>query len=297
MERQGRCALCGNQAELKLSHIIPKFVFRYLKKDSFTGRMRMTSDPNRAVQDGDKMYLLCEACEGLFSKNETYFSNNIYRPFKENGFNGVSYEEDKLHYFITSVNWRTLYLDIIDFCEDKDEENKITEKQLDLLKKAEGKMRAYLLGKRSDLDIIENHVFFFDTVKSMEGPESLRNPHVLVQGSAFGYTVLSNDNDSIYVFANLTGAIIVTVIKKAKKEKWKNTFVKTESGKIKIPQYTNSPVFSELFYWQEQRDKYLEKMSEKQRQLIQEKIINDQDGFEKSGTFKRFTKDMNINSK
>ncbi|WP_191559403.1 hypothetical protein [Metabacillus idriensis] len=297
MDLQNRCALCGNQAELKLSHIIPKFVFRYLKKDSFTGRMRMTSDPNRAVQDGDKIYLLCGTCEGLFSKNETYFSNTIYRPFKEGGFNGLKYDKDSLYFFITSVNWRTLYLDLIEFCEDKDEENKATVKQLELLKKAEEIMRSYLLGERSDLDNIENHIFFFDTVKSMEGPETLRNPHVLVQGSAFGYTVLANEHDAIYVFANLTGAIIVTIIKKAKKEKWKNTFVKRESGKIKVPQFTNSPVFSELFYWQEQRDKYLEQMSEKQRNIINEKIINDQDGFEKSGTYKRFIKDTYIETK
>lgn len=296
MVQQNKCALCDKTAELKLSHIIPKFVFRYLKKDSFTGRMRRTSDPNRSVQDGDKMYLLCEECEGLFSKNETYFSNAIYRPFKEHGFSGTKYEEDQLHRFITSVNWRTLYLDLIGFIEDKDEQNKLTEKQLDLLKNAEAIMRDYLLGERRDIDNIENHIFFFDTVKSVKGNESIKNPHVLVQGSAFGYTVISHEYDAIYVFANLTGIIIVTIIKKAKKEKWRNTFVKRSSGKIKATQYTNSLVFSELFYLQEQREKYLEQMSEKQRHQIQEKIINNPEGFKNSGTYERFIKDSNIKS-
>ncbi|REK71975.1 hypothetical protein DX130_19980 [Paenibacillus paeoniae] len=36
-----KCALCGKIAKLEESHIIPKFVFRYLKKDSFTGRLRV----------------------------------------------------------------------------------------------------------------------------------------------------------------------------------------------------------------------------------------------------------------
>jgi hypothetical protein len=294
MDQHGICALCGSSGELKLSHIIPKFVFRYLKKDSFTGRMRMTSNPNVPIQDGDKVYLLCGPCEELFSGKETYFSNAIYRPFKENGFSRLVYESNNLHYFITSVNWRTLYLDLIGFIEEEDEENKITNKQLESLKKAEETMRAYLLGDRIDLDGIENHIFFFDTVKSIKGADLLSNPHILVQGSAFGYTVIAKEFDSIYVFANLTGAIIVTIIKKAKKEKWKNTFVKRKSGKIMAPQFTNSPVFSELFYLQEQRDKYFKQMSENQRELINAKVIRDKDRFKESGTYQRFIKDASI---
>jgi 5-methylcytosine-specific restriction endonuclease McrA len=30
MTKKGTCALCKNEDELELSHIIPKFVFRYL---------------------------------------------------------------------------------------------------------------------------------------------------------------------------------------------------------------------------------------------------------------------------
>lgn len=294
MNNHTECALCGEMAELKLSHIIPKFVFRYLKKDSFTGRMRIVSDPNKPVQDGDKMYLLCENCEGLFSVNETHFSNKIYRPFKENGFNGAKYDGDWLHYFITSVNWRTLYLDILGFIEGNDDENKITDEQLQTLLKVEDIMRAYLLGKRRDLNNIENHIFFFDTIKSVESTVDLSNPHSLIQGSAFGYTVLNKEFDSIYVFANLTGVIIVTIIKKSKKERWKNTFVKKEPGKIKIPQSSNSLVFSELFYIQEQRATYLDGMSEKQREMLINKIITLQKDFKKSGTYKRLIKDANI---
>lgn len=35
----GECALCGHKKELKLSHIIPKFVFDYIKR---TGAVQNT---------------------------------------------------------------------------------------------------------------------------------------------------------------------------------------------------------------------------------------------------------------
>ncbi|MEW4226411.1 hypothetical protein [Rossellomorea marisflavi] len=293
MDHHGICALCKNSEELKLSHIIPKFVFRYLKKDSFTGKMRMVSNPNISVQDGDKAYLLCAACEELFSGKETYFSNAIYRPFKEKGFSRLNYDNNNLHYFITSVNWRTLYLDLNGFIEEEDTENRISSKHLETLKIAEERMRSYLLNNRNDLDIIENHIFFFDTVKSIKG-EELNDPHSLVQGSAYGYTVISKESDSIYVFANLTGAIIVTIIKKSKKENWRNTFVKKESGRIRAPQISNSPVFSELLYVEEERNNSFSQMSEKQKELIRSKVINNLDKFKESGSYNRAKKDSSI---
>jgi hypothetical protein len=297
MGNVARCALCENVDELKLSHIIPKFVFRYLKKDSFTGRMRNVSNPNQAVQDGDKMYLLCGKCEELFSQRETPFSNKIFHPFKANGFNGLSYDGNWLQYFIVSVNWRTLYLDLKGFVENSDKENGIDEKDLKLLIKTEKVMRDYLLGFRSDLSSIENHIFFFDDIKSIDSSAEINNPHRLIQGSAFSYTVLIKDPKCIYVFANLTGVIIVTIIKRATDEKWKNTYVKQMDGKIRVPQQVKSPIFSELFYIQDQREKYLNKMSEKQKQQIIDKVIDAGESFKESGSYKRFLKDQKIEYK
>ncbi|SDX41543.1 hypothetical protein [Paenibacillus sp. PDC88] len=87
-----KCALCENESDLMQSHIIPKFVFRYLKKASFTGRLRNVSTPNNPLQDGDKMSLLCAQCESLFNANETQFANQVFFSFKKDGFNGLSYD-------------------------------------------------------------------------------------------------------------------------------------------------------------------------------------------------------------
>ena len=63
------CALCQDKSELELSHIIPKFVLRYLKETS-AGFLRSAENPNTVVQDGEKHYMLCGKCEDLFSKYE-----------------------------------------------------------------------------------------------------------------------------------------------------------------------------------------------------------------------------------
>ena len=52
------CALCHQNSELELSHIIPKFAIRYLKETSI-GQLRSTDNPNSTIQDGEKHYLLC----------------------------------------------------------------------------------------------------------------------------------------------------------------------------------------------------------------------------------------------
>ncbi|MDM5191144.1 hypothetical protein QUF93_00175 [Bacillus hominis] len=287
MAVSGECALCKKESELKLSHIIPKFVFRSLKRDSFTGRLRLTSEPNQAIQDGEKMHLLCGECEQIFSDSERKFSNDIYLPFKNDGFNNVlKYDGDWLCRFITSVNWRILYLDINWFEEDS---NRIDATRLSLLKKTEKIMRDYLLKQRMNIDYIENHIFFFDTV---EEAVDVKTPHATMQGSVFGYSV--GKDDSYYVYTNLAGIWIVTIIKKHPKEKWYNTFVKNEPGRLKPPQQIESPLTSEIEHIEGLRDKFKEDLSEKQQKQIEDKILKDIEGFMKSGSYKRIMMDRKL---
>lgn len=291
--REDNCALCGKKSKLEESHIIPKFVFRHLKKDSFTGKLRVFSNPNVPQQDGDKQPLLCGECEDLFSRNETHFANKVYYPFNHNGFNGLTYE-GWLHYFITSVNWRNLYLDIIEFEKAEDDENKIDTKQLSVLKKSEEIMRSYLLGKQRDIGQIENHIFFYDKIESADDKTASINPYSLIHGSAFGYTLLDHQSQAISVFSNLTGIIIVTVLRKHPKERWKNTFVKVEPGKIKLPQMTNSSVFGEIHYLENQRKEMFNAMNENQINKILDKVKKNPEGFKSSGSYKRLIEDGKI---
>src|SRR3546814_6050943 len=51
----GICAFCDSDEPLRESHVLPAFVFRWLRGRSGTGHMRNTDNPNRRVQDGLKL--------------------------------------------------------------------------------------------------------------------------------------------------------------------------------------------------------------------------------------------------
>ena len=110
------CALCDEEKEMQLSHIVPKFVGRHLKKTSI-GNIRNMSEPNKIIQDLEKHYMLCHDCEEDFSASETWFANNVFYPWKKEEAIEFAYDSN-MHYFITSLSWRSLFLDIMNYVQD-----------------------------------------------------------------------------------------------------------------------------------------------------------------------------------
>lgn len=104
------CRLCKcENVPLKESHIVSKMFYNVIKKKSPTGIMRQAIDPNKGVQDGLKTPLLCARCEELFSKYETYFSNNVYsETVKNDGEICFNSKDDYISYFLLSIAWRVV---------------------------------------------------------------------------------------------------------------------------------------------------------------------------------------------
>jgi len=109
--RKGICHLCDKEKDLAESHIIPKFVYRWMKN---TGGQyfRTVLNPNQRIQDGLKNYLLCFDCEQKFSKYEKWFADNIFFPHLQSNSKFLEYDEN-LGNFIVSVLWRRLLLNKI----------------------------------------------------------------------------------------------------------------------------------------------------------------------------------------
>ena len=101
------CALCRDPAVLMESHIIPAFVYRWLKDTSVTGYLRAGTNPRRRVQDGLKSKLLCANCEARFNRWETSFATEIFHPYNANERLEARYGDWMLK-FCTSVSWRAL---------------------------------------------------------------------------------------------------------------------------------------------------------------------------------------------
>ncbi|MBA7625743.1 hypothetical protein ES703_33175 [subsurface metagenome] len=223
----GACALCKSDKPLKGSHIIPRFVFDKIKENSATGFLRSVGEVNLRRQDGNKLKMLCEDCEKRFSQAERVFAQKIFEPYQEGGVSSFTYGS-WLNYFISSVNWRVLYLDNLDFHTKKE----YAEDKLSVLDNAEAILADFLLNKRADIAEVENHIFVM--AGPMTASPELRDlrPNVFFRTSAFVYTLFDFGSGGCYVYANLAGILICTVIRKGKQDIWSNTLVQPGGGSI-----------------------------------------------------------------
>lgn len=105
-----KCIYCEENNAIEKSHIIPKFFYDWLKETAITPYFRDISNPNKRLQDGLKVPLLCEGCENDFSKFENNYKKHLFKKIvnyrKEIPEILVIAESDKLFYL--SLVWRQL---------------------------------------------------------------------------------------------------------------------------------------------------------------------------------------------
>lgn len=98
------CGLCKKEKPVLDSHIVPKFVFKWLKETG-SEYMRNPSKPNIRLQDGIKEKLLCFECEQKISLLEKWFSENIFRNYLA-GTHFLFAHGEELGKFVISILWR-----------------------------------------------------------------------------------------------------------------------------------------------------------------------------------------------
>lgn len=254
------CRLCGLYSTIKNSHIIPALVARKLKKDSITGFLRSTKTPNKREEDTDKHPLLCKACEQRFSNSEDKF-NRIFLKFRDLNEIDFAYGE-WLHYFITSVTWRTLVMDI-------EKPDNIPPQILAELKVAESTMRKYLLGENPLGDSIDNHAFFF-VPNSESKSQALLSLIPIIRMGAGGYALWIDGFSAVRL--NLAGFLCVTHIQRNLNDVWINTRVLPNGGKFKHPQKIESWILNDLLEHTRETLESGNNLSEKQREIIENAI-------------------------
>ena len=261
----GQCALCRQNKELQLSHIVPHFVGRKLIKTA-PGNIRITNEPNKVAQDIEKHFMLCHDCEELFSAKEKWFANNIFNPRQNNNQEIFNYDKN-LTYFIVSLSWRSLYLDLEEFCTDQ----QFSQDTLMILFRAEQTMRDYLLGKRDNIEAIENHIFFFDRIQSVQNIDISQHPSVAMHRSISSYTAYNGR--TIFTVSNLLGILIVTFYSMEPNEQWVNTKIGIDTGIIEAKnQQMVSVVGQEIQHWMKQSEDAQRNLSSNQRKKIDDKF-------------------------
>ncbi len=279
------CALCKSDKPLVESHIIPQFAFDRIKKNSPTGFLRgVILQPNLRRQDGDKPKMLCDDCEQRFSEAEKNFAEKVFEPYHESGTTSFTYGP-WLSYFISSVNWRTLHLDNIGFHSEK----KLADDALSVLDEAETMLGDFLLGKRTDIGDMKNHILPMFEITDTDSP--LREPNFYIRVSTLDYTFVDPANNGFYVFANLAGVLIFTVIRKGRKDIWENTLVYRKGGFIKQPQKISSPLIYDMVQYLAECSKV--KVSQIQKDKIIESLkANPQAAQTKAVQFRKLDKKL-----
>lgn len=293
-EHFGKCALCWNETVLELSHIVPKLVIRELKKTS-VGAIRNTANPNGTVQDGEKHYMLCGDCEDLFNVYETEFAKAVFHPYVRGESDTFNYDE-KLFYLLTSISWRSLYQDLLDFVPN----HVVGIDALECLIESEKIMRDFLLHKRNDIGTIENHIFFFDQVISMKGTEHgissvEARPNETMHRSVSSYTSCDEVGKTYFTITNMMGLVLITYYKLGPNERHVNTKVVNGIGTIAAKnQQMQSSACGEFSYMMKNASEATSSMSEKQKQKAIERIKKVGEDIVNSSAYRDWVNDQNI---
>ena len=155
-----QCALCAKSSDLQASHIIPGFVFDWLRETSATGYFRFSQSPNRRVQDGWKPRMLCWNCEQRFSVWEREFAEKCFVPINSGRVRRISYGPWMLK-FATSVSWRVLRVFAAT--------GGLSGFPDHILAKVDDTLQAwacFLLGSQFDQGSNEQHMFVVDVLES-----------------------------------------------------------------------------------------------------------------------------------
>lgn len=262
------CKLCQSALAIENSHVIPAFVFRAIKGDSFTGFFRNPNDPNVRRQDGDKVPLLCKGCEGRFSAAEREFAAKVFEPFHTRDQDTFDYGE-WMQYFLTSLAWRTLVLDLPGIAQDAS----VAKVVVDNLRQTEEKAREYLLGANQFAPLFRHHLIVFTKADSCSPDMAALGPNVMFRRSAFGYTLLDKVRGYAAIVHNLAGLICVLIIKGNPQDKWEGTKISASTGTMKSPHNVHSWIMGDVLEMlQDAKKSQADKLSDRQQDKIIEAV-------------------------
>ncbi len=166
IEPSTHCALCGEAAALHRSHVLPAFVFKWLRESSATGHIRFAESPNKRVQDGIKLPMLCTKCEGRLNRFETAFATKLFHPYNSESGKHIRYG-DWLLKFCVSISWR-----VLTYVVDQTGLEHLNPEQKEMAKFASDRWSQFMVGNESHPGQFEQHLLPLDPIES----HSLKDP-------------------------------------------------------------------------------------------------------------------------
>lgn len=263
----GYCKLCNKYTDIKSSHIVPKFIGKWLKKTSITGYLRNNVTFQRRSQDIWKEYWLCSDCESLFSKWEDEFASKVFYPFVDRGESIVEYD-NWLSKFCASLSWRSLK-----YMRSKNSEVNKSVDYVNILNKTEKYLSEYLLGISDNLSNCEQHIIPLEKTISIPVsnlPANL-NRYFL---RALAMDIISYD-DNILIYTKLPQFIVLGLIKVKNPVLMEQSLISVKSNKIYPKEYYLPDGFMDYIFDKANEIRELSEMIPKVQLDRSEKFIID----------------------
>ena len=217
-----QCALCAGSSDLQASHIIPGFVFDWLRETSATGHFRFSQSPNRRVQDGWKPRMLCWNCEQRFSAWEREFAEKCFVPINSGGVRKISYGPWMLK-FATSVSWRVLRVFAAT--------GGLSGFPGHILAKVDDALQAwacFLMGSQADPGSHEQHMFVVDVLESTSNDNPPANiSRYLARAIEF---YVDHTQDSAISYAKMGRFVLFGFVEMQHPRRWKGTKLNVQHG-------------------------------------------------------------------
>jgi len=283
---QGKCLLCHREAELQLSHILPAFVFRWLRESSGGGFLRSGLAPNRRAQDGEKRYWLCLNCEQLFGRWEKTFADRLFYPYLKASGAHFGYAHWLMR-FCVSVSWRALHF-ILDESpvEDWDAE------AIGRARSAEKVWREYLIGARQRPGECRQHLLPLDRIgDSTNELVPFINRYIM---RAVQADIIRGDQ-SILTFVKLGRFVILGFVYEPNPKRWRGTEVHPVQGVVRPRHYHLPAGLIEYFKENAQHGQdLLAGLSERQRKKIETSRRANMDAYAGSDAFMALHADVEM---
>ena len=275
-QKLGVCAFCASEATLRDSHVLPAFIYRWLRGRSGTGHVRQTDKPNQRVQDGLKLPWLCGDCEGRFSRDETAFASKVFHPWHA-GTNQISYQGWLLR-FCVSISWRVLR-----YARGRVSAATYTVEQQLLMDRAEARWRTFLREEVPHPGAFEQHLLIFDLIESTTISDLPTNANRFLTG-AVTLDIVGSEL-SLATFAKIGPFMIFGIIQKGP-NRWEGTKVHVKQGTLKPGNFTVPAGIMDLINEKASlATKMWNEMSPVQRSKIDRDILNNIDEFATSDQF------------
>ena len=281
------CKLCLRDVPLRGSHIIPAFVFRWLRESSPTGHMRTSQTPNKRVQDGPTVPMLCDDCEGHFAAWEKEFAERVFMPLHQGAPEPFVYDEWGLKFAI-SISWRSL------MWPQDGRWNHLSTEQQSAAGRAAEMWRQFLLGEPSHPGDYEQRWLPLDVMESHSAPDI--SPFMNRYMTRVVVADIIRGTRTVMTYSKLCRVLVLGFIDVPERRKWVGGKVHVKGGSFGGPIRYEVPegFFDYMNSSANAAGAALGRMSDKQSDKLTAHMLKDPESVAKSEVFRAMRKDVEL---